>query len=120
MSEHLEVYCDGSGKGGYCCVIKRSDGRLYPHQGFEEGITVDVAEFKAILLAVNMLPRRSKATIYSDRLSVINQIKLEWHISNALQRNIAQQILYLVNVKKLDVEFKHISRDDNLAGKFLG
>jgi ribonuclease HI len=114
------VYCDGSGKGQYACVLEYEDESLIPYLGKTSGITNNEAEYRAILLAVSILHRGAEATIYSDSNVAINQLTMTWHTKNDKLRQLQQQILYLIARKELTITFEWIPRKENKAGKFLG
>ena len=114
------IYTDGSGKGNYVALIQKEDGSYFPYQGSTKGITHNEAEYKAVLLALSILPKGTEAIIHSDSMLVVNQLSFKWNIKSKKMRKLAQQAHWLVSVGNLKVTYKWVPREENLAGKFLG
>ena len=115
----FNVYTDGSGDGRYGYVVMSKDGleTIDTRVVQEEGLTNNLAEYKAVLLAVQTFPMED-LQIYSDSQLVVNQLNHEWHIKSDPLRKLAMLIWDYCQGRK--VEFIWVPRKENKAGKLLG
>jgi ribonuclease HI len=85
----------------------------------EDGLTNNQAEYRAILSALESLPKESHAEIRSDSENTCCQLNGSRRVLDPKLAEIFQQIQDLIEKNKLAVAFVWIPRRQNLAGKLI-
>jgi ribonuclease HI len=87
----------------------------------DQELTNNQAEYLAIREVLKELLEIDKhIVIHSDSELVINQLNHKFAINNDTLRELALDIWNMIDNNNAKVEFKWVSRKDNIAGKMLG
>ncbi|HXW55541.1 MAG TPA: RNase H family protein [Candidatus Cybelea sp.] len=118
----IRVYTDGAGQ--------RPDGKASGLAWFREdtsekhvelidGLTNNVAEYKAVISALRQLPDHINVEIFTDSLLVVSQLSGEYRILDPKLMKLASEVKTIVEQKRLTVKFTWVARAENRAGKLL-
>lgn len=111
----FEIMVDGSGDGHSIALFPGEEVFF----AYERGASNNDAEFNAVILALENLPPRAHARIYTDSQVVV------WHLSAKNPRRPGTylrkkaQIEDLIASRHLKVEIQWIPRRENRADRFL-
>lgn len=130
MQEDLNIFCDGGSRGNpgpaACAFIAELKGKPIHNQSkFLGKTTNNVAEYNAVLLAVNWLVKNkskysfSKIIFNLDSLLVVSQLKGKYKIKNENLRNLFFSIKKLEEEINIPVDYKHIYREKNKLADLL-
>lgn len=122
VPDELFVYSDGAvsgnpGIGGIGCVVLDKSGIEIAACNENIGIaTNNIAEYKAILLAVDVLQRMNfkdkKINFFADSELMVKQIKGEYKIANLELKKLCMEFFEKIkNFEKYDI--KHVPREKN-------
>lgn len=111
----MSIIVDGSGTGYSCTYF--SDKETY--FSYQKGATNNEAEYNAVILALEHLADGAKAAILSDSQLVVNQLAGIYRCNYARLNKKRLAIQSLISAKNLDVVFKWIPREENLADAAL-
>ena len=110
------IHTDSSLKEA-CFVIKEEGRPLYPTiVPYEEAVTVNVGEYKAVVLALEKLERLEEkgVAVYTDSLLVANQVNGSWKCRKPYLLPFRDKVRKLL--KETETTLEWISRDENWAG----
>lgn len=111
MTKEKIIQTDGNGDGYYVA--------LFPHSkifyGHKKRITSNEAEYKGIELALQKLPKKSKATIQTDSQLVVGQLTEDWKVNHSHLLNRINKINELISIKNLKIKFQWIPREKNIS-----
>jgi len=111
----FEIMVDGSGDGHSIALFPGEEVFF----AYERGASNNDAEFNAVILALENLPPRAHARIYTDSQVVV------WHLSTRHPRRPGTylrkkaQIEEIIASRHLKVEIQWIPRKENRADRFL-
>jgi ribonuclease HI len=106
---------DGSGSGFAWVRIGMDKQPLY----WEDGLTCNIAEYKALIAVLRYVSHGSNLLIRTDSQLVCEQFNGRWAVRDPKLCELLKEASDLIAEKELDVEVKWIPRDQNLAGKLL-
>ena len=118
----IRIYTDGSGcrpdgKGSGFAWLRQDTGERKITR--EDGLTNNQAEYRAILAALESLPKGSTAEILTDSENTCFQLKGHRSTLGPKLAELNEKIRTLCKAKNLSVTFIWIPRKENLAGKLL-
>jgi ribonuclease HI len=120
-----EIYVDGGcapvnpgGTAVYAYIIEgniqKSDSGVV---GSGPGMSNNVAEFQALIKALEQLPEGTTATVYSDSMLLIRVMSGEWHIRSGLYAGYAERALQMA--KKYNLKFVWTESSRNKAHQLV-
>ena len=118
----IRIYTDGAGcrpdgKGsGFAWIRLDSNEKQVVR---EDGLTNNQAEYRAILAALESLPEKACAHIFSDSENTCLQLQGLRRVVNSRLAELHIKIHALIRARGLAVEYTWISRQDNVAGKLI-
>lgn len=134
----IKIYCDGGARGnpgpaGIGFIAKRNNEILYKYSLFIGKATNNVAEYTAVLKAIQWLANnetmktlsggRQKSNneifFYMDSLLVAKQLGGYYKIKNLALKNLAMKIKNIQNKISQKIKFIHIPREKNLQADQL-
>jgi len=107
----ITIIVDGSGTG-YSAAYFSEIETYFTHQ---RGATNNEAEYNAIILALEHLADGAKAIVLSDSELVVNQLTGRYRCNYARLNKKRLTIQSMISNKNLDITFKWIPREENLA-----
>ena len=118
----IRIFTDGSGsrpngKGSGFAWLRQDKSAKKIFR--EDGLTNNQAEYRAILSALESLPKGTNAEILTDSENTCCQLNGQRRVLNPKLAEIYQQIQDLIEKNRLTVSFAWIPRRDNLAGKLI-
>lgn len=79
---NLEIFCDGSGKGGYGFTVSSASGNvLHEHFNKVEGATTNnITEYMAVIEALKWAKDKTNGnvSVFTDSLLVVSQVAGTW------------------------------------------
>jgi ribonuclease HI len=108
---HIRIIVDGSGNGHSAAYF--SEDEVY--FTYQQGATNNEAEYNAVILALERLPDGAKALVLSDSELVVKQLLGKYRCNYPHLNEKRRTIQSLINNKNLEVTFKWIPREQNLA-----
>ncbi len=120
-----QIFTDGGSRGNpgmaSCAfVVYDSQNKLIFQNGVSLGITTNnVAEYTAVLNAVDWMDPESEASFKLDSLLVVQQLKGNFKIKDAKLKVILEKILLIIKNKKLKIFWTHIPREQNTIADLL-
>jgi ribonuclease HI len=122
VGEVIRIYTDGSGcrpdgKGSGFAWLRQDTGERKITR--ENGLTNNQAEYRAILAALEPLPKGATAEILTDSENTCFQLKGQRRTLDPKLAELNEKIRMLGKAKNLSVAFLWIPRRENLAGKLL-
>ena len=120
--QQITIYTDGSGarpdgKGSGFAWLRADTGQKKISR--EDGLTNNQAEYRAILSALEFLPKESHAEIRSDSENTCCQLNGQRRVLDPNLAAVYDAIYDLIEGKQLVVRFVWIPRRQNLAGKLI-
>jgi len=121
----MEIYFDGGcapnpGKMSACIVICQPGrkARAFTIKDLGQG-TNNIAEWSALIWAILWAKDNSveQCVVIGDSKLVINQARGMWKVNNKVLADLLKEFHEIS--KGLDLEFRHVLRDSNLAGIYL-
>lgn len=112
------IYCDSSTREA-CIVVEGEDPIVIP---YPEPVTVNVGEYKAVIIALEeALNRRlEEVEILTDSLLVVNQVRGLWKCRKKHLRPYCNWVRFLLPCVSIrGCELNWIPREENPAGKVL-
>ena len=109
-------YVDGSGKGRVVCV---NAARTKIIDNYTRATTNNEAEWEAVLAALGYVGEGAIVEIRADSLDVVNWINGTYKTRDDRMRAYKERVLFMIKMKKLQVTFMHVPREENLAGQFM-
>jgi ribonuclease HI len=85
----------------------------------EDGLTNNQAEYKAILLVVESVPKNTALEICTDSVVVCQQLNGKYAVREPKLMTICNSIQEVIRKKNLSATFLWVRREENLAGKLL-
>jgi ribonuclease HI len=121
-SKAIRIYTDGSGarpdgKGSGFAWLRRDTGQT--HVEFADGFTNNQAEYKAILSALESVPKGSKVEVLTDSQVVCYQLSGEFRISDPDLADLFSLVRAVIEEKELSVRLEWVPRAQNLADKLI-
>jgi ribonuclease HI len=121
-AEIIHIYCDGSGsrpdgKGSGFAWVRPGTGQKQITR--EDGLTNNQAEYRAILAALESLPKDVKTEIRSDSENTCCQLNGQRRILDPELAALYNRVQKVIQEKKLTVTFLWVPRRQNLAGKLI-
>jgi ribonuclease HI len=118
----IPIYTDGSGsrpdgKGSAIAWFRADTQEEYVKPW--DGLTNNEAEYRAILSALQALPKGSRAVILADSQLVIYQLRGFYRVYDAGLAKLRNLVLKVVAQRQLRVEFMWIAREHNSADRLL-
>lgn len=118
----IRIFTDGSGsrpngKGSGFAWLRQDKSAKKIFR--EDGLTNNQAEYRAILSALEFLPKGTNAEILTDSENTCCQLNGQRRVLNPKLAEIYQQIQDLIEKNRLTVSFAWIPRRENLAGKLI-
>ncbi|MBI5358180.1 ribonuclease HI family protein [Candidatus Amesbacteria bacterium] len=120
-----QIFTDGGSRGnpGYAAcafVVYDSQNKLIFQKGISLGVTTNnVAEYSAVLRAVEWLPAGSSASFKLDSLLVVQQLNGVFKIKDNKLQELSKIILLKIVNCKLKISFVHIPREKNVVADLL-
>jgi len=117
----MRIYCDSSVKEA-CLVVEGQEPKIV---SYPEAVTVNVGEYRAVLLALEEANYQHlvKATILTDSLLVVNQVNGVWRCKKKhllpYRDKVRDILLHMSFVPARKYSLNWIPREENLAGKVL-
>jgi ribonuclease HI len=120
--ESIRIYTDGSGcrpdgKGSGFAWLRQDTGERKITR--ENGLTNNQAEYRAILAALESLPKNATAEILTDSENTCFQLRGQRRTLDPQLVALNEKVRTLGRAKNLSVTFLWIPRRENLAGKLL-
>ena len=117
----ITIHCDGGARGnpgpaGIGFVVKNNDEILYKYSLFIGRATNNVAEYTAVLKAMEWLKNYEvggEVIFYLDSLLVVKQLGGYYKIKNLALKNLAIKIKNIQNKITAKIKFVHIPREKN-------
>jgi len=118
----LEIYCDGSGTGGYGWTAQSASGNIIKeHWGKIQGDTTNnVAEYEAVISALKWALENTVGNVfvYTDSLLVVSQVSGTWrckkpHLQPLLKQ--ARELMARTDAKLAWIPRKQNKRADELS-----
>jgi ribonuclease HI len=116
------IYTDGSGarpdgKGSGFAWLRTDTGqkKITP----EDGLTNNQAEYRAILSALEFVPKGASVEIKTDSENTCCQLNGQRRVRDTKLAQIYNEIQSLIKKNRLIVSFVWVPRRDNLAGKLI-
>ncbi len=106
---------DGHGSG-FAWVRVDRDAQLVQRV---DGLTNNVAEYRALIAVLKYLASGSTAVIRSDSQLVVQQFNGVWAVRDPHLVTLLSKARDLIEKKGLDITLRWIPRGENLAGKLL-
>jgi ribonuclease HI len=122
IGQQIIIYSDGlgahaDGEGSDFAWLRTDTGQKKITR--EDGLTNNQTEYRAILSAVEVLPKESHAEIRTDSENTCCQLNGQHRISNPTLEGLYDAIYDLIEQNRLTVRFVWIPRRENLAGKLI-
>lgn len=109
--ERITIIVDGSGTGYSAAYFSEN----ITYFTYQQGATNNEAEYNAVILALEQLTDGAKAIILSDSELVVNQLTGKYRCNYPHLNTKRHTIQSMINNKNLDITFKWIPREKNLA-----
>ena len=108
----MKIYCDSSTREA-CYVVEGPRPVVIP---YSERVTVNVGEYRAVILALEEAKRLKleQVEIYTDSLLVVNQVSGNWKCQAEHLIPLRDKVRELL--KNGGIELKWIPRERNIAG----
>lgn len=128
MEHDLVIFTDGGGKssyvGGKACAVITKNGKTpieILYREYEEEMTCNEAEYFAVILALEERLYNERILLKTDSNLVVKQLATvnPWRINFDHLRLLNSLVQDVIRNLELKVEFQHVPRDDNLAGRFI-
>lgn len=118
----IRYYCDGAGagpdgKGSGYAWLREDTGETGVYN--MDGLTNNQAEYMAIRIALENVPRSSIVEILSDSELAIKQLIGLYRINDETLRDMYELIVAIIRERGLKVDFRWIPRRRNQADKLL-
>jgi len=116
--------CDGGYSpvhrlGMWCFIIDDNK----PTHGFIEDthslLSCNVMEYMAVINLLKSVESGARLLVRSDSKLVVNQLTLQWKINFDHLVELFNEARSIIEENKLHVAFEWVSRENNLAGKFI-
>lgn len=122
----IKIYCDGAARGNpgpaACGFVSMDDGRVIQKQGKYLGVTTNnVAEYEAVILALEWLKERHSAgaELFLDSQLVVRQLTGMYKVKD---KNLLALVLKIKTLEKnlgAPVFYNNIEREKNRLADFL-
>ena len=110
----IKIYTDGAARGnpgpavvGY--VIFKKDKLLKKSARYIGKSTNNIAEYRAVINALRIAPKKKEIVLYSDSKLVVNQITGKFKVKKEHLKKLHDKVKELS--AKLEIKFKWASRD---------
>lgn len=111
----IKIYTDGAARGnpghaaaGYAFF---EDNKLIKKGSFYIGKTTNnVAEYTAVIKALERAPKNEELHIFSDSKLIVKQIRSEWKIKKLHLQELNKKVQKLLENR--NVKFKHVRREN--------
>ena len=122
------IYTDGGGKsshiGGKACAVITKDGKIpveIEYREYAKEMTCNEAEYTAVILALEERLYGEKILLRTDSNLVVNQLSptKPWRINYDHLKLLNSLVQDIIRNTGLLVEFEHVPRDENLAGRYI-
>lgn len=122
MSKAIRIFTDGAGqrvdgKGSGFCWLREDTGER--HIEHVDGLSNNVAEYKAVISALEKIKQGATVEILTDSLLVVSQMRGEWRILDSALAKLAGEVKTIAERKRLNLTLTWIPRNQNRAGKLL-
>ncbi len=120
--KHFRVFVGGAGMGpfgtgsGYAWFNESSGTQLVKHV---DGLTNNVAEYRAFLSAVKHLPEATSAEILSDSQLMCCQFEGTYKIHKPELQQLLDRVKDVIRERRLRVSVSWVPRSQNPAGRLL-
>ena len=116
------IFIDGAGRrpdgtGSGYAWLNRATGRQQVK--WEDGLTNNQAEFRALLYALETRPMGTEVKIHSDSQLLVAQFQKDWTVKNPELEDLLLQAREIIRERHLTVTLSWVPRDRNPAGKLL-
>jgi len=133
----IKIFCDGGARGnpgpaGIGFVAKRNNEILMKYSLFIGKATNNVAEYTAVLKAMQWLnnevanvqpsgmqQKNTEVVFYLDSLLVVKQLGGYYKIKNLALQKLAEKIKSIESKLKLKIKYVHIPREENFQADQL-
>ncbi len=126
MFEKVYVNIDGASKGNpglaaIGIIIRDHDDNIVKEYRENIGKTTNnMAEYEALKKGLILASRYSKnIVIISDSELLVRQMNREYKVKNRHIRKIVDDINYIIEENNLNVEYKHVKREENKEADML-
>jgi ribonuclease HI len=120
MTKPWTIHTDGAARGNpgpaaYAFVLTRPDGSVIEDKGTIGTATNNVAEYSALLHALERAAREGadQVTVHSDSELMVKQMRGEYRVKNPELQELYQEARVLVRGFSGGVEFQHVPRGAN-------
>ncbi len=121
----IRIFTDGSGmrpdgKGSGFAWLREDTSEKKVER--VDGLTNNVAEYRAIIAALQAVPEKSTVEILTDSMLVASQLRKDgvpYRILDSKLLDLSKQIESVARKRKLAYRVTWISRRENLAGRLL-
>jgi len=122
MKKAIRIFCDGAGqrpdgKGSGFAWVREDTGERHVERA--DGLSNNVAEYRAVLAALRPLRAGSHVEILADSLLIVSQLRGEFRIKDSAMAKLAGEVKTLITRKRLDVKLTWVPRAENKAGKLI-
>jgi len=118
--KEIRIFVDGSGAdpNGVAGFAWFREGQK-PYVEWGQGWTNNEAEYRAVLSAVQTLPRGAEATMLCDSALVIRQLRGEYEVREPRLFELHNEVQTMIAENDLQVAWSWIHRKENKADRFL-
>ncbi len=122
LQKNAEIFTDGGSRGnpgpGASAFVVLVDGKaVFEHGYFFERTTNNVAEYFAVLMALDWLSKNKnlyiQAEFFIDSELVVKQLNGEYKIKNEKLKNISSKIFSILKGLGIKTSFTYIPREKN-------
>ncbi len=111
----IKIYTDGAARGNpgpaAAGFIALEDNKIIKKNSFFLSKTTNnVAEYTAVIKALEWAPKNKKIKLFSDSQLIVKQIKKEWKIKKPHLQKLHKKVENLL--KQKNVEFKNVPREN--------
>jgi ribonuclease HI len=122
MSKAIRIFTDGAGqrvdgKGSGFCWLREDSGERHIER--VDGLSNNVAEYKAVISALQKMKQGATVEILADSLLVVSQMRGEWRILDPALAKLSGEVKTIAERKRLNLTLTWIPRNQNRAGKLL-
>ena len=124
MDSALVINCDGGSRGNpgpaASAFVAYRDGQEIFSQGKFLGVTTNnVAEYQAVILALEWLTENSSANFILDSELVTRQLTGVYKIKNEILRELSIRAKKIEKEKNLKINYQHVLREKNKKADLL-
>src|SRR5271154_204236 len=113
MKKLIRIFTDGAGQrpdGKASAIAWLREDTREQHVERIDGMTNNVAEYRAVLSALKKMSPRSNAELLTDSQLVVSQLRGEWRILDATMAKLAAEVRTITEQKKLELKVIWVPR----------